>query len=78
MSKEPRRGFDHLQRGNQKGKSKGGKTKVPDIENKRVPMKYETKDPKELKTIELKYEDIDGTTDKVSFHVFEDGSDEQF
>jgi hypothetical protein len=51
---------------------------VPEIENKRVPMKYETKDPKELKAIELKYEDIDGRTDKVSFHVFEDGSDEQF
>ncbi len=34
-----------------KRKSKGGKTKVPEIKNKRVPMKYETKDPKELKQL---------------------------
>jgi hypothetical protein len=86
MSKEPRRHFNHLQRGHQKGKSKGGHKrgnqkaaiKGPEIKYKSVPLKNETKDPKELKTIKLKYEDIDGRTDKVSFHVFKDGSDEQF
>ncbi len=45
--------------------------------NKKVPMRYESKQMKTLETIELKLE-IDETVEKVKLVIFEDGNDEQF
>jgi hypothetical protein len=45
--------------------------------NKKVPMRYESKQMKTLETIELKLE-INETVEKVKLVIFEDGNDEQF
>jgi hypothetical protein len=41
-------------------------------------MQYKIQNSKETDIIELKYTDINGSMDKTKFHIYEDGSDEEF
>jgi hypothetical protein len=48
-----------------------------DPKDKKVPMRYQTRNSKETCSIEFKYT-IDGTVEKTSMNMYEDSNDEEF
>jgi hypothetical protein len=48
-----------------------------DSNDKKVPMRYQTRNSKDTRSVEFKYT-IDGTVEKTSMSVYEDGNDEEF
>jgi hypothetical protein len=80
MNQNQHRNHNNRNQRNGRGKPNGQcnqRNENKDPKDKKVPMRYQIRNSKETRSVEFKYT-IDGTVEKTSMSVYEDGNDEEF